>query len=259
MQNILVALLILVSCVGLLFSQSMNISKKDGTTESYKLSDIQTISFSMEESGTVTDIDGNTYLTIKIGKQWWMAENLKVTHYRNGEALPNITDNSAWENLTAGAYCNYNNDEIHVDTYGRLYNWYAVNDSRGLAPEGWHVPSDDEWKDVEMFLGMSRTEADAAMRGRGTDESGKLKEMGTVHWRNPNVGATNESGFTALPGGKRYEGGPYDEIEITAEFWTSTETGSEHAWLRILTHNLPQIARVDHWKSRGVSVRCVKE
>ena len=152
------------------------------------------------ETGTVTDIDGNTYQTVKIGDQWWMAENLKVTCYRNGDAIPNITDGTTWASLSTGAYCEYNNDINNVATYGRLYNWYAVTDSRNIAPAGWHVPSDAEWKQLEMYLGMSQSEADAT-GWRGTDEGGKLKEVGTMHWNSPNTGATNESGFTALPGG----------------------------------------------------------
>jgi hypothetical protein len=98
------------------------------------------------ETGTMSDYDGNIYRTIKIGTQWWMAENLRVTRYRNGNAVPKITDNSAWTTLTSGAYCTYNSDETKAAIFGRLYNWYAVSDARGLAPAGWHVPSDAEWK-----------------------------------------------------------------------------------------------------------------
>jgi uncharacterized protein (TIGR02145 family) len=122
----------------------------------------------------VTDIDGNVYQTVTIGAQVWMAENLKVTHYRNGDPIPNVTDTAAWEGLSTGAYCEYDNDINNVATYGRLYNWYAVDDSRGLAPEGWHVPSDDEWKQLEMYLGMSQSEADD-YGWRGTDEGGEVK------------------------------------------------------------------------------------
>ncbi|MCK4448089.1 MAG: fibrobacter succinogenes major paralogous domain-containing protein, partial [Candidatus Marinimicrobia bacterium] len=136
---------------------------------------------SSHETGTVTDIDGNTYQTVKIGDQWWMAENLKVTHYRNGDPIPNVTDNTDWSNLTTGAYCNYDNNASYVTTYGRLYNWYTVNDSRYIAPSGWHVPTDEELKELEMYLGMSQSQADYTGY-RGTDEGGKLKETGTTHW-----------------------------------------------------------------------------
>ncbi len=162
---------------------------------------------------TVTDIDGNVYEIVTIGNQVWMAENLKVTHYRNGEPLPNVTDNIEWRNLDTGAYCNYNNDVAYVATYGRLYNWFAVNDSRNIAPAGWHVPSDAEWQTLDDYLGSDTNDAGC-----------KLKETGTSHWRSPNEGATNESRFSALPGGARKSlFGTFDYIGIYAFFWTSTE------------------------------------
>lgn len=154
----------------------------------------------------VIDIDGNVYQIVTIGTQVWMAENLKVTHYRNGDVIPNVTDGPTWAGLTTGAYCEYDNNVASVATYGRLYNWYAAVDTRNIAPDGWHVPSDEEWKQLETYLGMSQAEADA-IGLRGSDEGGMLKETGTSHWDSPNTGATNESGFTALPGGHRRYGG----------------------------------------------------
>jgi len=213
-----------------------------------------------DSTGTVTDCDGNEYMTIKIGDQWWMMENLKVTHYRNGDPIPHVTDDSAWAGLSTGASCNYDNDEGNVAIYGRLYNWYAVDDSRNLAPEGWHVPTDEEWKHLEMFLGMSQAEADA-FSWRGTDEGGKLKETGTTHWISPNEGATNESGFSALPGGYRYNRGRFGSIGIGAFFWSSTEFDSKGAWLRNLRYDSPQIDRAGNgsYKYYGFSVRCVRD
>jgi uncharacterized protein (TIGR02145 family) len=206
----------------------------------------------------VKDIDGNIYRAVTIGTQVWMAENLKVTHYRNGDAIPNVTDNAAWESLTTGAYCEYDNDLNNVATYGRLYNWYAVNDSRNIAPEGWHVPTDAEWKQLEMYLGMSQTEADA-VDWRGTDEGGKLKESGTIHWLNPNTGATNESGFSALPGGWRYYYATYYGIGSNAGFWSSTESSSSSAWFRYLSSASSGVNRGYYDKQIGFSVRCVKD
>ena len=113
------------------------------------------------QTGTLTDIDGNIYRTIKIGNQWWLAENLKVTHYRNGDGITYAPDASAWANLTVGGYSAYDNSPNNAATYGMLYNWYAVNDPRGLAPAGWHVPSDAEWKQKEMYLGMSQAEVES--------------------------------------------------------------------------------------------------
>jgi uncharacterized protein (TIGR02145 family) len=179
------------------------------------------------ETGTVTDIDGNVYQTVKIGGQWWMAENLKVTHYRNGEAIPNITSNSEWAGLSSGAYCAYDNNNSNIATYGLLYNWYTVVDSRNIAPAGWHVPTDEEWKQLEIYLGMSQSDADKPGL-RGSDEGGKLKETGTAHWHSPNIGATNSSGFSALPGGCRDFNftGAYEGMGELGNWWSSTASCS---------------------------------
>jgi len=204
------------------------------------------------------DIDGNTYQIVKIGNQWWMAENLKVTHYQNGDLIPNITDSLQWTNLTSGAYCNYNNDVNNVATYGRLYNWYAVDDSRSIAPVGWHVPSDDEWKELEMYLGMSQSDADAS-GWRGTDEGGKMKETGTTHWNSPNTGATNSSGFSALPGGWRYHTGDFDCMGLNDRWWSVSEYSSMYAWFRVLTYSSSQVYRGFYDKQFGYSSRCVRD
>jgi uncharacterized protein (TIGR02145 family) len=210
------------------------------------------------EENTVTDIDGNVYETVTIGNQVWMAENLKVTHYCNGDALPNVTVDATWQGLTIGAYCEYNNDINNVATYGRLYNGYAVADSRNIAPTGWHVPSDAEWKQLEMYLGMSQSEADD-LAVRGTTEGGKMKEAGTTHWLNPNAGATNESGFSALPGGGRIYYGRYYNIAGYAVFWTSTANAGNFAWYRLLSYSHSGVYRHDDGKRAGNSVRCVKD
>jgi len=209
-------------------------------------------------SGTVTDIDGNEYQTIKIGDQWWMMENLKVTHYRNGDPIPNVIDNGQWSGLSSGAYCHYDNNEGNVAVYGQLYNWYAVDDSRNIAPEGWHVPTDEEWKQLEMFLGMTAVEADAE-DWRGTDEGGKLKDTGTIFWLLPNTGATNESGFTALPGGYRMHDGSYNSKGGNADLWTSSESASGSAWIRGLDNDNAYICRNTFDKRDGWSIRCVKD
>ena len=211
-----------------------------------------------DSTGTVTDIDGNVYQTIKIGDQWWMMENLKVTHYRNGDPIPNVTNGGTWSGLTTGAYCEYDNDPGNVATYGRLYNWYAVDDSRSIAPEGWHVPTDEEWKQLEMYLGMSQAEADAT-GWRGTDEGGKLKEEGTTHWNSPNTGATNESGFTALPAGYRVGSGYYNSIGFDTRIWSSTTYDQNIAWYRFLQYNHADAYRNGDSKNTGFSIRCVRD
>lgn len=206
--------------------------------------------------GTVTDIDGNVYQTITIGDQVWMAENLKVTCYSNGDPIPNITDNSTWSGLTSGAYCYYDNDEENFDIYGCLYNLYAVNDDRDIAPEGWHVPSDDEWKQLEISLGMSQSEADV-IGWRGNDEGGKLKETGTVHWDSPNTGATNGSGFSAIPGGLLWFTFAY--VGNYAYFWSITEYDDTNVWYRSLRWDGSDIYRNKHNKCYGFYIRCVKD
>jgi len=195
----------------------------------------------------IIDFDGNVYNTVKIGNQVWMAENLKVTHYRNGDPIPNVTNNTQWSGLTTGAYCNYDNDPNNAITYGRLYNWYAVAESRNLAPIGWHVPSDTEWQILIDYLGG------AAVAG------GKLKESGTTRWISPNTGATNESGFTALPGGYRDSNSGFNDLGNDTDFWSSTEGNSDSAWSRELLYNLASIYRFISSRRYGFSVRLVRD
>lgn len=238
----------------------------DGSADVLDMVKIANIILGNDECSTitVTDIDGNVYQTVTIGGQVWMAENLKVTHYRNGDSIPPVRNNSEWASLTTGARCDYDNDTDNVPTYGRLYNWYAVNDSRGIAPEDWHVPSDDDWKQLEMYLGMSQSEADDTGY-RGTDEGGKLKSTGTIEggdglWCSPNTGATNSSGFSALPGGYRfYYFGYFYLLGNYAYFWSSTEYGSYPAWRRVLTCYSSGVGRNDNTKRNGFSVRCVRD
>ena len=199
------------------------------------------------ETGMVTDIDGNMYKTVKIGNQWWMAENLKVTRYRNGDGIPGVTNSSTWCSLTTGAYCNYDNNESYVVTYGRVYNWYAVNDSRNIAPEGWHVPSDVEWQSLVESLGGSSI------------AGGKMKEIGTSHWNAPNAGATNESGFCALAGGLRRIETDYGAMKDHAVFWVSTECNSQEAWRIDLEYNNSVALRSTGDKREGYSIRCIKD
>jgi uncharacterized protein (TIGR02145 family) len=206
---------------------------------------------------TVTDRDGNTYKTVKIGNQWWMAENLKVTHYQNGDPIPNITNNKDWSNLTSGAYCSYDNADSNIATYGLIYNWFAVSDTRNIAPIGWHVPSDEDWKQLEMYLGMSQSDADVVGL-RGIEEGGKLKEAGLTHWASPNTGATNESGFTALPGGYRTHGGGFYSLGYVGGWWSSTEEDSIGAYHRALGYDNTGVAHGPGDKQNGSAIRCVK-
>ena len=208
-----------------------------------------TMSFSTEKSGTgtITDFDGNIYRTIKIGNQWWMAENLKVTHYRNGDPIPNVTVSSTWTSLTTGAYCYYDNNSSNLDIYGCLYNWYAVNDNRIIAPEGWHVPSDSEWTRLSEFLGGEMV------------AGGRMKETGTTYWKSPNTGATNESGFSALPGGARGDNGEFDAITEQGIWWSSTEHDNEYIIHKNLFYDSEDLGD-GYWKKEsGFSVRCIRD
>ena len=210
------------------------------------------------QTETVTDQDGNVYPTVRIGDQLWMAENLKVTHYRNGDIIPNVTDSTEWENLDAGACAGYANLARNTSVYGLLYNWHAVHGSRDIAPDGWHVPTDEDWKELEMALGMSRSDADRT-QWRGTDEGGKLKEAGLSRWQSPNRNATNETGFTAIPGGFRYDNGGFNSFGYYAYFWSSTETDPAGAWFRYLGYGDSYIFRSGCDKRFGFSVRCVQD
>lgn len=197
---------------------------------------------------TVTDFDGNVYDTVTINTQVWLKENLKVTHYKNGDDIPNVTGSSNWFSLSTGAYCNYQNNPSYATTYGRLYNWFAVNDSRGLCPSGWHVATDAEWTILTDLLGGE------AVAG------GKLKEAGTLHWPSPNTGATNEVDFTALGGGYRSNTATYIGFGGIGSWWCSTESSSENAWARGIFNDAINVDRGGYYeKMMGFSVRCVMD
>lgn len=200
------------------------------------------------QAQTVTDYDGNVYTTVTIGTQVWLVENLKVTHYRNGDAIPNVSDAQPWSVLTTGAYCEYNNTPSNGTTYGKLYNWYAVHDSRNIAPVGWHVPTNEEWSTLTTYLG-------------GIDVAGgKLKETGTSHWEPPNMGATNETGFTALPGGERTASGSFIDISMFGFWRTSTEYDATHARILYMDYQSDNVYQEYYsLKNGGLSVRCIKD
>jgi len=189
---------------------------------------------------------------VKIGTQVWMNKNLDVTHYRNGDKIPQVKDSAKWANLTTGAWCWYKNDSAKDAVYGKLYNWYAVNDPRGLAPTGWHVPTDAEWKTLSTFLGPDSI------------AGGKLKETGTIQagtglWYYPNTGATNITGFTGRPGGHRATNGAFFYLGYYGLFWSSIEAYTHGAWSRSLSYEFSSIHRQILNNQNGLSVRCLKD
>ena len=189
------------------------------------------------------DIDGNNYHSVNIGDQVWLQENLRVTHYRNGEAIPNILNSSNWSNLMLGAFCVYQNNNTLATTYGYLYNWYSITDGRKIAPTGWHVATEADWQKLFTYLG-------------GIDSAGaKMQEAGLSLWSAPNLGATNVSGFTARPGGFRLFNGTFSELQNSAFFWRADQTSGFYE----LKNQTVNVNFSECSRNFGLSVRCVKD
>jgi uncharacterized protein (TIGR02145 family) len=195
--------------------------------------------------GDPVTFDGYSYATVEIGDQCWFSENLRSDHYLNGDAIPGNLDNAAWSTTEAGAQAYYLNEAVNLSEYGRLYNWYAVDDARGLCPSGWHVPSDDEYTTLTDFLG-------------GTSVAGgKMKEAGTTHWNSPNIGADNSSGFTAVASGFRIITGEFGNLLANGYFWSSSPSDG-NAWYRRLYSYGASVDRSYYYSHRnGFAVRCV--
>lgn len=199
------------------------------------------------------DIDGNTYHTVRIGDQVWMSENLKTTRLNDGTPIEMITEYGAWADLESPAYCWYNNDSLNGEPYGALYNWYVVETER-ICPEGWHVPTDEEWNEMVGHL--------IDLNNIG----GALKESGTSYWRSPNTGATNASGFTALPGGYRSFNGTFNLLRASGYWWSATQASWYHVSdqvparviFRSVQHDNNTLIRHISEKTNGFSIRCVK-
>jgi uncharacterized protein (TIGR02145 family) len=196
----------------------------------------------------VTDIDGNRYRTVIIGNQEWMAENLKVKRYRNGDLIPNTPDGTTWNRLSTGSWVYYNNDSSNMSLFGLLYNWHASTDSRGLCPQGWQFPSDQDWSSLVSYLGGN------------TVAGGKLKSVGTEYWQSPNTDATNETGFSGLPAGARHfqNNGTFGSIGTGAAFWTSDLERAGIGLARGLVHNTGAVSRAGGDVRGGYSVRCFR-
>ena len=197
-------------------------------------------------TGWLKDIEENSYPIVKIGSQWWMASNLRTRKYANNHEITLLTDNAQWNTTTEGAWSVYDNNNTHLNPYGRLYNWYAVSDSRNVCPAGWHVPTDAEWTTLTNLLG--------GLPFAG----GKLKGIGTTYWNSPNTGATNEVGFNALPGGFRLTSGSFTGIKDFGRWWSATENGT-NGWYRHAAYNSTEVIRNSLSKNMGYPVRCVRD
>jgi uncharacterized protein (TIGR02145 family) len=236
-----------------LAQDNMYIMKNNVVVGKYNLNtEIDSVIFYLPNSdpgASVTDADGNIYSVVTIGTQTWMAENLKTTKYNDGTNIPLVTNLTTWGNLTTPAYCYYDNQPAYGGIYGALYNWYTVNTGK-LCPTGWHIPTEAEWTTLSGFLG-------------GTNVAGgKLKEQYMIHWDDPNAGATNEVGFTALPGGKRNTFSDVSDLGIGSigNFWASTEGSSaQYSRMRNLRWNDAIMGATQVLKTEGLSCRCVKD
>jgi uncharacterized protein (TIGR02145 family) len=199
----------------------------------------------------ITDIDGNSYKTVYIGTQQWMAENLKTAKYNDGAGIPNVTGNTQWQNNTTGAWSYHNNDAANNAKYGKLYNWYAVskttNGNKNVCPKGWHAPTDAEWTVLTDYLGGLNV------------AGGKMKEVGTTKWNSPNIDATNTSLFTGLPGGYRDFNGDFSYIGGYGYWWSSTENNTDNAWNQRLLNYNGTAGRGASDKKFGISVRCLRD
>jgi uncharacterized protein (TIGR02145 family) len=207
---------------------------------------------------TVSDIDGNVYNVVSIGNQCWMKENLKTSRYKNGTLIPTGLNGTQCQTTTSGACADYNNDPANTAFYGKLYNWYAVADTQGLCPTGWHEPEDWEWNVLVKAIDPN---ADTTCNGcnQSSIVGGAMKDIGTTHWASPNTGATNSSGFTGLPGGYRANYGPYDGIGNYGYWWSATQYNSAQSQYRYLYYPNSNVGRDFDYKTIGFSVRCVRD
>jgi len=253
----IIILVAYLSCILLSFKKD-----RTGLNESISSSNVavnassRSLTNSGDHNGTVSDIDGNTYKTVQIGTQLWMAENLRTTKYQNGTPIPNVTDNAKWKKLTTGAWCYYNNDAANNTLYGKLYNWYAVKNTNRLCPKGWHVPTNAEWNKLLKFLEPSADTTLCCNNQAGN----KMKTKGIQYWQSPNQKATNSSGFSGLPGGARnLNGSTFNYMGQTGYWWSETETITKSGYGRFLFYLNGTLTRFNGVKSDGFCVRCLKD
>lgn len=199
------------------------------------------------EVGTVADIQGRVYQTVKIGTQWWMSQNLNTTMYKNSQAVTNGNDASTWNSATEGLYCEFNGDSANAPKYGRLYNYNAAVNPAGICPAGWHLPTIEEWETMINHLGGILV------------AGGKLKAKGTEQWQAPNTDATNTSGFNALGSGFRVSDGTFEGLKKYSSFWTATPYDSLTVWNFTLAYSDGKVYKSNEEKPSGKCIRCVKD
>ena len=242
-------------------STTMNIHRIDGFIDHIPMNNIDSVTYTpggelgnawlnpvLMNYGNVVDQNGNSYATIVIGNQEWMAENLRASTYANGDPIPNVTSASQWSNLISGAWVHYDNNGTNEIPYGKLYNWYAVADSRNVCPSGWRVPLESDWTILTDFLGGN------------INNGGKLKSVGTQYWSVPNSDASNEFGYSGLPGGGRDDYGVFGNINDYGYWWSASENvwDNTEGTHRYLYWNPGNVFGGPRTKKNGFSVRCVR-
>ena len=251
-QIIATAFAILLGNFGFSQLDSVYIVKGDSVLAVYATTDVDSVIFynpnpiDTTTNSTITDADGNVYTSVTIGTQEWMAENLKTSKYSDGTAIPNVTGNTEWKALSTGAWSHYDNDNQHNATYGKLYNWYAVETGK-LAPKGWHVPTDADWTVLTDYL---------TANGHNGTEGTALKA--TSGW-NSNGNGTDDYGWLGLPGGYRYYDGYFSGIGGNGSWWSSSQLGTSNAWSRYLDDDGGSVFRYSDNKRDGYSVRCLRD
>ena len=208
---------------------------------------------SYSQNSSTVDVDEKSYQTVKIGTQWWMAENLQVVHFNNGDVIPKIKKGLLWKELATPAYSYYDNKKKNKKRYGHLYNWYVVMDSRGVCPTGWHVSTDEDWSVLEKYLGMTNNQVEG-WNWRGSNQGIQLKSVGFE--------GSNTSGFSALGTGYRDPNGKFSHLKEHNDYWTTTpydNKGNTEGVLRGLTNALPTVVRNFHVPNYGFCVRCVQD
>ena len=235
---------------------SMSIYQTGGSVSTIVLANIDSITYTVagggsgiiSNPGAGVTFDGYTYTSVVLGNgQEWMAENLRTTTYANSDPIPNVTDSTQWSNLSTGAWVHYNNDNQYENPYGKLYNWFTVDDSRNVCPTGWHVPTLGEYMVLIDYLGP------LLLAG------GMMKSTGTQYWLSPNTDATNESGFSGLPGGMRDHLGSFLTIGYSGVWWSSTERSASPAYWVNLSYGSGFVHPIYVQKGNGTSVRCLKD